>query len=62
MPGDMRAVAVVVVRVGVVVREVEAAGVIGRELRVDVVGRVVGVVVDVVDAGVDDRDPDALRP
>ncbi len=58
--GDVRAVTVVVHRVAVVVQEVLAALVVDAELGVDDVGLVVRVVVDVVDAGVDDRDLDAL--
>ena len=58
--GDVRAVAVVVHRVAVVVDEVVATGVIHVELRVDDVGHVVGVVVEVVEPGVDDRKLDAL--
>ena len=60
--GDVRPVAVVVHRVGVVVHEVVAALVVVQELGVDDVRDVVRVVVDVVDAGVDDRDLDAVAP
>ena len=53
---DVRAVAVVVVRVFVAVREVVAALVVAQELGVDDVRRVVRIVVEIVDPGVDDRD------
>ena len=55
----MGPVAVVVVRVRVVVHEVVAAAIVAGELRVDDVWRVQRVVVDVVDARVDDCDADA---
>jgi hypothetical protein len=58
--GDVSSVAVVVHRIGVVVDEVIAAGVVAAELRIDDIRVVVGVVVDVVDAGIDDRDLHAL--
>ena len=58
-PGDVGPVAVVVERVGVAVEEVVAARVDTVELRVHHVGHVDRVVMDVVDAGIDDRDLDA---
>ncbi len=57
---DMRPVAVVVHRVAVVVDEVVAARIVREELGVDDVRHVVGIVVDVVEARVDDRELDAL--
>ena len=57
---DVGPVAVVVHRVDVVVDEVVAARVVREELGVDDVRHVVGIVVDVVEARVDDRELDPL--
>ncbi len=58
---DVRSVAVVIHRVGVVVDEVPASPVIAVELGVDRLGAA-EVEMDVVDAAVDDRDLHALAP